>query len=153
MLAGPRTRRRSALAVGAALSSLALIGCGQEVSPAAGEPGSTASPARTEVGGTRLGVSYAGGVMVLDAGTLELVGDLPREGFLRLNPAGDERHLMVSTGDAFEVLDTGVEVRVHRGLLPRPGGRPRRQPRRHDGPVQRRHGNRPARPGRHRRRG
>lgn len=119
-----RALRRTALAAGAALTALALVGCGQEAGPTAPDPSSTPSPSRTEVGGTRLGVSYAGGVMVLDAGTLELVGDLPREGFLRLNPAGDERHLMVSTGDAFEVLDTGVEVRAHGDHVHYYGGPP-----------------------------
>jgi hypothetical protein len=119
-----RALRRTTLAVGAALTSLALVGCGQAATPAAEKAGSTPTPSRTEVGGTRLGVSYAGGVMVLDAGTLELVGDLPREGFLRLNPAGDQRHLLVSAGEAFEVLDTGVEVRAHGDHVHYYGGPP-----------------------------
>lgn len=55
----------------------------------------------------RLLLSYDGGVQVLDATTLEAVGDLPADGFLRLNPAGDGRHAFVSTGGGFQVLDAG----------------------------------------------
>ncbi|MCF4005912.1 hypothetical protein L1O03_01815 [Corynebacterium uropygiale] len=61
----------------------------------------------------RIALSYDGGVMVLDAGDLdkgkapEVVKDLEKDGYLRLNDAGDGRHVFVSTGNAFEVLDIG----------------------------------------------
>lgn len=61
----------------------------------------------------RLGVTYDGGVMVLDAMTLEVLADLPAEGFLRLNPAGDDRHLLLSEGSSFRVLDAGVWSEPH----------------------------------------
>jgi DNA-binding beta-propeller fold protein YncE len=50
-------------------------------------------------------VTYDGGLYVLDGKTLEVVEDLPLEGFNRLNPAGDGRHVLVSTSTGFRVLD------------------------------------------------
>lgn len=38
---------------------------------------------------------------------LTLLGEFPLEGFTRLNPAGDERHLFVSEDDSFRLLDLG----------------------------------------------
>ncbi|WP_114906967.1 zinc metallochaperone AztD [Ornithinimicrobium murale] len=56
----------------------------------------------------RLGVTYDGGVLVLDAYTLDVEADLPAEGFLRLNPAGDGRHFLLTDSDGFRVLDAGT---------------------------------------------
>jgi hypothetical protein len=50
-------------------------------------------------------VTYDGGLYVLDGTTLEVVQDIPLEGFNRLNPAGDGRHVLVSTSTGFRVLD------------------------------------------------
>lgn len=50
-------------------------------------------------------VTYDGGLYVLDGETLEVVEDIPLEGFNRLNPAGDGRHVLVSTSTGFRVLD------------------------------------------------
>jgi outer membrane protein assembly factor BamB len=52
-------------------------------------------------------------VLVLDAMSLEPVGDIELEGFNRLNPAGDERHLMVSTAGQFQALDLGTWADAH----------------------------------------
>lgn len=98
----------TAVAVAAALVTGA---CGTPSDPA-GAPGS-AGTQRPEVTGTRIAVTYDGGVLVLDRDTLEPVADLKVSGFPRLNPAGDQRHLFVSTADGFQVLDTGVEVKGH----------------------------------------
>ncbi|WP_150236485.1 zinc metallochaperone AztD [Nocardiopsis quinghaiensis] len=55
--------------------------------------------------------TYDGGLYVLDGQTLEVVGDIPLEGFNRINPAGDERHVLVSTPEGFQVLDAvGAEL-------------------------------------------
>ena len=62
--------------------------------------------ARAPVG--RLAATYDGGVLVLDGRTLNVVADIPLAGFLRLGAAGDDRHIVVSTDDAFRFLDTGV---------------------------------------------
>lgn len=58
--------------------------------------------------GAMLAASYDGGIMVLDADTLETVGTVDTDGFVRLNPAGDGRHVLVSAGNAFTALDTTV---------------------------------------------
>ena len=50
---------------------------------------------------------------MLDARTLEAVAELPMDGFNRLNPAGDGRHVLVSTGDSFRVFDAGVWTEAH----------------------------------------
>ncbi len=39
--------------------------------------------------GTRVALSYPGGIVVLDGDTLEVLGDVDSEEFTRLNPAGD----------------------------------------------------------------
>ncbi|MFV0306412.1 MAG: zinc metallochaperone AztD [Desertimonas sp.] len=55
----------------------------------------------------RVAITYDGGVQVLDAATLEVVGDHHRDGFLRVNAAGDGRHVLVTTEEGFQVLDAG----------------------------------------------
>ena len=61
----------------------------------------------------RLALTYDGGVMVLDGASLELLETVELDGFNRLNPAGDGRHVMISTGSAFKVLDTGSWSEAH----------------------------------------
>ena len=66
-----------------------------------------------QLSGPRLVVTTDEGVLVLDRDSLETVATLPSEGFVRVNPAGDDRHVFVSTADGFQLLDTGVEVVDH----------------------------------------
>jgi hypothetical protein len=96
----------------ATLGLMAAAGCGAANPPAA-QPEAEASTPRTEVTGPRISISYDGGVLVLDRDSLEPVADFELPGFLRLNPAGDQRHLLISTDAGFRVLDTGVEVKGH----------------------------------------
>ncbi len=91
-------------------ASLALAAC---ASPGAQEP-EPSDPAPTEgatseqaAASPRIALTYDGGIQVLDAASLELIDDIPLEGFNRLNPAGDERHALVSTAGGFQVLDLG----------------------------------------------
>jgi DNA-binding beta-propeller fold protein YncE len=49
--------------------------------------------------------TYDGGLAVLDGQTLEVKADIPMSGFLRVNPAGDDSHVLVSTSDGFQALD------------------------------------------------
>lgn len=58
-------------------------------------------------------LSYDGGLMTVDTATGKVVGTTQREGFLRLNPAGDGRHVMVSDGDSFRVFDAGLQTQRH----------------------------------------
>ncbi|MEU6130334.1 zinc metallochaperone AztD [Saccharopolyspora sp. NPDC047091] len=50
-------------------------------------------------------VSYDGGIWVLDGRTLQVAADLPLPGFNRINPAGDDEHVVVSTAEGFQLLD------------------------------------------------
>ncbi|MGW6378777.1 zinc metallochaperone AztD [Rhodococcus sp. NPDC055112] len=110
----PRVRAAAASAV---LATALLAGCSSGIDPheqAAAVVGSeTAGPVEVSGATPRLAVSYDGGVLVLDAESLEVVGQVPVAGFTRLNPAGDGRHVLVTTGDAFEVLDTGTWSEPH----------------------------------------
>lgn len=98
----PTARRigLTALALGAAVT---LAACS---TPTASSPGSAAGT--TPEAGARVAVAYEGGIVVLDGGTLETVADLASEEFTRLNPAGDDRHVMVTMSEGFQVLDTGA---------------------------------------------
>lgn len=79
--------------------SLALSACG---STAEGDE----SSAKKADNGSRLAVSYANGIAVLDAKSLEVVDEFETEEFVRLNSTGDGRNLMVTTSKGFQVLDT-----------------------------------------------
>ncbi|OKH69304.1 hypothetical protein EB74_30240 [Mycobacterium sp. SWH-M5] len=82
----------------AALGALALVstlaGCGGEAERSTSEP--IAEP---------LVATYDGGLYVLDGTTLDVVADIPMEGFLRVNPAGDDAHVLVTTNEGFRLLD------------------------------------------------
>ncbi|WP_432486571.1 zinc metallochaperone AztD [Kineococcus sp. SYSU DK018] len=107
------------LVAGSLLPLLLLTGCGAGASEPAATAGAESAPepsaAATEVAAStpRLALTYDGGVQVLDASTFEVVADLPVEGFNRLNPAGDGRHLLLSTTGAFQVLDAGTWGEPH----------------------------------------
>ena len=94
-----------ALAVGATVGLAACSG-GAGGGSAAPAPGSSSSAA--DETGTRVALSYPGGIVVLDGETLEVVGDVDSEEFTRLNSAGDGRHVMVTTSAGFQVLDAGT---------------------------------------------
>ncbi|PPF38405.1 zinc metallochaperone AztD [Pseudoclavibacter sp. AY1H1] len=100
-LASP-TRTRGAIAV-TALGILALTGCTQTAPAATGEAAATSGAAATA---ERVTLTYDGGLVVLDATTLEVVGDVPIDGFTRVNPVGDGRNVLVTTDAGFQVLDT-----------------------------------------------
>ncbi|PNH84103.1 hypothetical protein CXZ05_10530 [Arthrobacter sp. AFG20] len=73
----------------------------------------TAEPAELRAPKPRLTYSYAGGIGVLDAGTLEHVADVELDGYNRISPAGDGRHVLVAADDSFRVLDAGVWTDRH----------------------------------------
>jgi hypothetical protein len=96
-------KRPLLLIAGAALTALALAGCASPA-PAGDAPAPGAAPA-PDTDGPRVAVAYAGGVLVLDGETLEVLADAPSEDFVRLNLAGDDRHAFVSTSQGFQLLD------------------------------------------------
>jgi hypothetical protein len=108
---------RRLVALGAAGLLLAACSSDSDADTGSAPSGTSASSADTsnassasEVAAAqpRIALTYDGGVLVLDAGTLDVVGDHAMDGFLRVNPAGDGRHVMVTTEEGFQVLDTGV---------------------------------------------
>lgn len=102
-------RKRAALAASAAAAALLFSAC---ASPS--EAGSQASEAphktsEEQASATpRVALTYDGGILVLDGTTLELEAELALDGFNRLNPAGDGRHVLVTTDEGFQVLDMGT---------------------------------------------
>jgi outer membrane protein assembly factor BamB len=91
---------------------LLVAGCSSDGGPDSDVSSADLSPASSaeEVPAAqpRVVLTYDGGVLVLDADTLEVVGDHEEDGFLRVNAAGDGRHALVTTDEGFQVLDAGV---------------------------------------------
>ncbi|MCK7643112.1 hypothetical protein JIM95_009470 [Corynebacterium sp. CCM 8835] len=81
-----------------------------------GEAGELAESRRAQ---PRIAVAHEGGITVLDAGdpgagtAPAVIADLPEDGYLRLNRAGDDRHVFVSTPGGFRVLDIGSYSQSH----------------------------------------
>lgn len=100
-----RAGARGAALVVTALSLAALTACST-----AAPPDSPRADSPAPASSTRLAVSTAGEITVLDSdpdkGMLAVVGSVDSEEFTRLNAFGDGRHLVVSTSHGFEVLDT-----------------------------------------------
>lgn len=96
----------------ASVASFALAACGTDSSSGGA---SSAAPVATEQESAtpRLALSYDGGVLILDANSLDQVADIPVEGFTRLNSAGNGRNVFVSTSDGFQVLDMGTWTESH----------------------------------------
>ena len=61
----------------------------------------------------RLAATYDGGIVVLDADAGTVIADFKIAGFNRINPAGDGRHVLVSTAGGFQVLDAGAWSERH----------------------------------------
>jgi outer membrane protein assembly factor BamB len=108
------------VSLGLVLPLVALTAC------SSGEAGSGAgssapeSPAEEQAQATeeatytpRIAITYEGGIRVLDAASLEEVGDFELEGFNRINGVGDGRHLLVSTTGGFQLLDGGAWAQPH----------------------------------------
>lgn len=112
------------VAAPASLLALTVVaGCGapgQTGGPAGdgSSAGASAEPSARETSeaagaAPRLAVTYDGGVMVLDGESLEVLDTFPAAGFTRLNPAGDNRHLFLTEGDSFRLLDLGTWSEPH----------------------------------------
>ena len=99
-----RQHRTTAFAAVIAASALLLTACATtDATP--GEAGSATDSPKAQ---PRVALTYDGGVYVLDGDTLAIEADLPLAGFNRLNTAGDGRHVLVTTTEGFQVLDTGT---------------------------------------------
>lgn len=93
--------RTARFAVGAAIATLLLAGCSAQPTEASSED----APTGSDADGPRIAVAYAGGVLIVDGETLDVIDDLPTEDFVRLNAAGDGRHAFVTTSEGFQLLD------------------------------------------------
>ncbi|WP_026123091.1 zinc metallochaperone AztD [Nocardiopsis chromatogenes] len=102
----------------AVLSAAAALGL---AATACGGGGQSAEPTSTEVTDA-LVATYDGGILVIDGESLDVVEDIELDGFNRLNPAGDGRHVLVSTSSGFRVLDAvGAELTDDEFEAPEPG--------------------------------
>ncbi|GLB67922.1 zinc metallochaperone AztD [Arthrobacter mangrovi] len=115
----PQTGRRARplALVSAAAAALLLTACGQAApagsSSTAGSATSDSGKQEAASATPRLVMTYDGGIMTMDAASLEVIAEEPLAGFNRLSPAGDGRHVLVSTGDAFKVYDAGAWSSKH----------------------------------------
>ncbi|MFM9379227.1 hypothetical protein [Gordonia sp. VNK21] len=96
-----------------AMSLTACSGDSETDSAASGSPASSVTPTEQRSASPRLAAAYDGGVQIYDATDLSSVADLPLEGFVRLNPAGDDRYVFASTADGFELIDMGSWSEAH----------------------------------------
>ncbi|OCC14018.1 zinc metallochaperone AztD [Streptomyces sp. PTY087I2] len=101
---GVRSRATAATTV-LLVASVALTACGGDKGSPTAEKPRTASDAPAALVKDPLVTTYDGGLYVLDGSTLKVTKDIPLEGFNRVNPAGDDRHVMVSTATGFRVMD------------------------------------------------
>ncbi|HEX2246136.1 MAG TPA: hypothetical protein VHH13_01090, partial [Arthrobacter sp.] len=110
-------RRLPWLAAPLAVALLTSCGAASAGPGPAGSPSAVPAPSpdvvQLDQAAPRLTLTYDGGVMVLDGASLELLETVELDGFNRLSPAGDGRHVMISTGSAFKVLDTGSWSEEH----------------------------------------
>ncbi|MFD1810643.1 zinc metallochaperone AztD [Rhodococcus gannanensis] len=97
-----------------ALATL-LTGCAgsTDATPADESTAAPVTPTEVSKAAPRLAVTHDGGVTVLDASTFEQVAEFDLDGFARLNAAGDGRHVLISAGSQFRVLDTGAWSEPH----------------------------------------
>lgn len=79
----------------------------------ASREGDAAQPQELRAPKARLAYTYDGGIGVLDAATLKPAADIALDGYNRISPAGDSRHVLVAAGDSFKVLDAGVWTEKH----------------------------------------
>lgn len=92
-------------------SSAVLAGCAVQpadevVESTSGEPSEVDAPQ------PRVAVLYDGGLVVLEAETLQQVAEVATDA-TRIAEAGDGRHLMLTTDDGFDVLDGGAWTEGH----------------------------------------
>lgn len=109
-------RRTPSVLVATVLAATVLSACGApSTSGGAPTPSTSATPARTEVGALtpRIVLAHDGGVTTLDSASGKQVGTQKLDGFIRLNPAGDGRHVMVSANESVTAYDTGLIRRAH----------------------------------------
>lgn len=104
-------------------SALALSACGGAADPATSSQASSSAHTTAAAAGSnekevakitpRVVLAHDGGLTTLDAASGKVVAETSHPGFLRLNNAGDGRHVMVSDSDTFRVFDAGIAAQKH----------------------------------------
>lgn len=98
---------------GFTLTALMLTACStSEIIPTASDP-ETAKITEESSPQSRLVSTFDGGLLTLDASTLEVLDKTELDGFNRVNSAGDGRHVFASTSEGFQLLDTGAWTEPH----------------------------------------
>ncbi|MFE8990148.1 zinc metallochaperone AztD [Streptomyces collinus] len=98
-------------------ASAVLTACGGEDSSSSDAKAKAAPSMKAVAVRDPLVATFDGGLYVLDGESLKLAKTIELPGFNRLNPAGDDAHVVVSTDAGFRVLDvaeqtfTGVEYK------------------------------------------
>ncbi|MDF6023009.1 zinc metallochaperone AztD [Streptomyces sp. JH34] len=96
-----------ALAVATVLTACGGEGASSSTAKAKDKP----SAGSADPVGNPLVATYDGGLYILDGESLELAGTVELSGFNRVNPAGDDDHVVVSTDSGFRVLNaTGQKL-------------------------------------------
>ncbi|WP_041625297.1 zinc metallochaperone AztD [Stackebrandtia nassauensis] len=97
----PKFQPRIVAASSLLAAGLFLAACGQAPDTKDGAKAET----KTE---QPIVVTYDGGLFVLDGESLDLVEDIKLDGYNRVSPAGDDRHVLVSTAKGFRILDAAA---------------------------------------------
>ncbi|MEE6295646.1 zinc metallochaperone AztD [Georgenia wangjunii] len=61
----------------------------------------------------RIVMTYDGGIMTLDTGSGEILDDVELPGYLRVNAAGDGRHVLITTAEGFHAYDGALLAEAH----------------------------------------
>lgn len=98
-------RHKSRALVALMAASLALTACASETKS---EGGSFPASSGTTAVKQPVVITYEGGLYVLDGETLKLAHTITLDGFNRVNPAGNDTSVFVSTEAGFQVLDAAA---------------------------------------------
>ncbi|MEU1853176.1 zinc metallochaperone AztD [Streptomyces sp. NPDC019990] len=111
-----RNRALTGTALALAASAV-LTACGGDDTSSSGTKAEAASNTKAVAVKDPVVATFDGGLYVLDGESLKLAKTIELPGFNRLNPAGDDSHVMVSTDAGFRVLNaaeqsfTGIEYK------------------------------------------
>lgn len=108
---------RTTLAPAALLGAAALVLTGCTTTPADAEAEGSRTPTAASTDGDRIVLTYDGGLLTLDQ-DLQVIADDSIDGFTRVNPAGDGRHVLVTVPEGFQVLDTAADPALTDAVFP-----------------------------------
>ena len=104
-----RTRAITGTALALAVSAV-LTACGGEATSSSDTKAKSAPSTKAVAVKDPLVATFDGGLYVLDGESLKLADTIELPGFNRLNPAGDDSHVIVSTDAGFRVLNAAEQT-------------------------------------------